>query len=149
MSGIPLGLIVESAVAVLLVLTIGYCIVLNNRLKRLHSDREALKQMVADLVQATDMANNAIKELRQTASEADTVLDSRLKEADRFALELANHVQAGRSIMERIARVSEMARRSQALSGAADALPAAEKAKGAQAALDRLTAHKQRRETAA
>lgn len=148
MSGVPFGLIVESAVAVLLVLTIGYCIVLNNRLKRLHADREALKQMVADLVQATDLANKAIKGLREAATEADATLNNRLDEADRFAVELANHVQAGRSIMDRIARVTETARRSQALSGAAEAAPAGG-AKGAQAALDRLTAHKHRRETAA
>ena len=54
MFGLPLGLIVETAVAVLLALTIGYCVVLNHRLKRLHADRDTLRKMVADLVQATD-----------------------------------------------------------------------------------------------
>ena len=39
------GLIVEGMVAILLATTIGYCIILNQRLKRLHSDRDQLLQM--------------------------------------------------------------------------------------------------------
>ena len=34
---------IESLVAVLLLLTIGYCVVLNRRLKRLKADEQALK----------------------------------------------------------------------------------------------------------
>ena len=50
--GISLGMIVESSVAVLLAVTIGYCVILNARLQRLHADRDALGKMVTDLVQA-------------------------------------------------------------------------------------------------
>ena len=91
----PLGLMIEIAVAALLATTIGYCIVLNGRIKNLQADRAALQQMIADLVQATTMANGAIKGLRETAVEADERLNSRLNEAERFAIELANHVNAG------------------------------------------------------
>ena len=57
MLGLSLGMVVESSVAVLLAVTIGYCMVFNRRLKRLHGDREALGKMVADLVQSTTLAN--------------------------------------------------------------------------------------------
>jgi len=115
MFGLPLGLLVEGAVAVLLALTIGYCIVLNQRLKRLHADKDVMRQMVADLVGATNLANQAIKELKQTAVEADLSLNSRLEEAERFGIELANHVHAGTTLMERIAKITSVARYSQAI----------------------------------
>ena len=115
MFDLPLGLLVEGAVAVLLALTIGYCIVLNQRLKRLHADKDVMRQMVADLVGATNLANQAIKELKQTAVEADLSLNSRLEEAERFGIELANHVHAGTVLMERIAKITSVARHSQAI----------------------------------
>lgn len=113
MFGLPLGIFVEGAVAVLLALTIGYCTVLNQRLKRLHADKDVMRQMVADLVSATNLANQAIKELKQTAVEADLSLNSRLEEAERFGIELANHVTAGTALMERIAKITSAARQSQ------------------------------------
>lgn len=148
MTGISFGLIIESAVAILLMLTIGYCVVLNDRLRKLHADRESLKQMVSDLVRATDMANSAIKGLREAATEADTTLNTRLMEADRFAIELANHVNAGRTIMDRIARVTDTVRRSGPATPTITA-PTPTVEKGAQAALDRLAAHQRNRESAA
>ena len=105
-----LGLIVEGMVAILLATTIGYCIILNQRLKRLHSDRDQLRKMVADLVQATSLANAAVTELKTAAVEADTVLQGRLQEAEKFGIELANHVNAGQQIMDRIAKITTMAR---------------------------------------
>lgn len=104
------GLIVESMVAILLATTIGYCVVLNQRLKRLHSDRDQLRKMVADLVQATSLANAAVTELKTAAVEADAVLQARLQEAEKFGVEIANHVNAGQQIMDKIAKITTMAR---------------------------------------
>lgn len=115
MLGLPLGLIVEGAVAILLALTIGYCVLLNQRLKRLHQDKDAMAKMVADLVSATNLANQAIKELKGTAVEADLTLSARMEEAERFGVELANHVTAGTVLMERIAKITSVARQSQAI----------------------------------
>jgi hypothetical protein len=142
MLGLSLGLVVEGAVAILLALTIGYCIVLNSRLKRLHSDRDMLRQMVADLVGATNLANQAIKELKQSAVEADLALSSRLEEAERFGIELANHVNAGTVLMERIAKITSVARKSSIIE------PVSEPNK-VQSALAQLTARAKARENAA
>jgi len=106
MFGLPFGFIVEGSVSILLMVTIGYCVVLNSRLQRLHADRDTLRQMVTDLVRATDLANAAVKELKTTAVEADLVLNARLEEAERFGIQLANHVSAGQSLMERIAKIT-------------------------------------------
>ena len=115
MFGLSLGIVVETAVAILLATTIGYCIVLNERLKRLHSDRDTLRKMVADLVQATALANAAVQELKTAALEADTVLNGRLEEAEKFGVELANHVTAGQQVMDKIAKITSVARNNQPL----------------------------------
>jgi Domain of unknown function (DUF6468) len=145
MLGMTLGMLVEGSVAVLLALTLGYCVVLNGRLKRLHDDRDSLKVMVADLINATNLANSAIKELKTTAVEADLALGSRLEEAERFGIELANHVSAGASLMDRIAKITSVARHSQSLE------PAPEEAapNRVQSALQQLASRPRMRGTAA
>ena len=54
------GLAVESLVAVLLMLTIGYCMVLNKRLKRLRADEQSLRATISELITATEIAERAI-----------------------------------------------------------------------------------------
>jgi len=147
MSGIPLSFIIEGTVAILLIMTIGYAVVLNERLKRLHADRDALRQMVTDLVTATDNAHRAIGELKAAASEADGALEARLDEAERFAIELANHVHAGQSVMDRIAKITEVAQRSEVLADAPVKTPRAP-TKGAHAALERLNTLRSREDAA-
>jgi hypothetical protein len=113
MLGLSLGVIIEASVAILLATTIGYCIILNQKLKRLHADRETLRKMIVDLVQATALANAAVAELKTVALEADAKLNERLQEAEQVGLELANHVAAGQGVMDKIARITSLARNSQ------------------------------------
>src|SRR5688572_21313989 len=110
MFGLTLAIVVEGLVAILLATTIGYCIILNQKLKRLHADRDTLRKMIVDLVQATALANAAVSELKTAALEADTQLNERLVEAERFGLELANHVAAGQGVMDKIAKITSLAR---------------------------------------
>lgn len=142
MNGIPLGLLVEIGVAILLMMTIGYCFVLNNRLKRLHADKNALRQMVADLVQATNLANSAISSLKENATEADIMLSTRLRDADIFANELANHISSGQAVLERISQITQAA--SQKNVSTDQVLE-----QGANAALKRLREYQLQRENAA
>lgn len=113
MGNFALGLIVEGAVAFLLVLTIGYCYVLNVRLKRLRDDRAALQTMITDLVRATEQANGAIGELRKTAIECDGMIQTRLSEAESFTIELAHHVNSGQAVMHKIAQIAQTARKAE------------------------------------
>jgi hypothetical protein len=144
MYGLPLGIVIEGAVAVLLALTICYCVLLNRRLKRLHQDKDVMRQMVADLVSATNLANQAIKELKSTAVEADLALSARLDEAERFGIELANHVTSGTALMERIARITSVARQTPQAEPATPAEP-----NKVQSALQQLSARVRNREAAA
>ena len=115
MFGLTLGIVVEASVAILLATTIGYCIILNGKLKRLHDDRDTLRKMIVDLVQATALANAAVSELKTAALDADTQLNQRLVEAEKFGLELASHVAAGQSVMDKIAKITSLARNGQPL----------------------------------
>ena len=108
--GFSLGMMVEGSVAILLAVTIGYCAILNWRLKRLHSDRETLAKMVGDLVQATSLANSAIRELKNTALEADAKMGERLEEAARLEGELHTQVSNGSQLVEKIARITAAAK---------------------------------------
>jgi len=122
MFGLGLGLIVEASVAVLLAVTIGYCVVLNSRLKRLHADRETMARTVGDLVQATALANAAVMELKTAALDAETKLYDRLEEAASFEKSLAGHVATGSQLIEKILRITKAAR-SQQLAESAAAAP--------------------------
>jgi len=110
MFGLPLGFLVEGAVAGLLALTIGYCIVLNGRLQRLHADKEMLRQTVNDLMQATVLANSAIGELKTAAREADTALAGRLVEATQVGNDLKTYINSGQHLVEKIAMITHAAK---------------------------------------
>ena len=69
-----LPLTIESLVAILLLLTILYCIRLNEQLKRLKADEQSMQQTIAELITATEIAERAIAGLKATVREADETL---------------------------------------------------------------------------
>ena len=99
------GLIIEGLVAILLMVTIGYCMVLNTRLKRLKADERALTATIAELITATEMAERAVAGLRTTARECESTLGERLATAEQCCAELNRQVKAGDLVIERLARV--------------------------------------------
>ncbi len=141
MSGFSFGLAIEIIVAILLALTIGYCYILNKRLKGLHADKETMRDMIADLIEATNLANSAIGQLKTVAGEADVILNSRLEEAEKFGLELANHVVAGQTVVEKISQITSAARKSQTI--------ARPETRRAGMALEQLEIHEKRKGRAA
>jgi Domain of unknown function (DUF6468) len=99
------GVIIEGLVAILLMVTIGYCTILNNRLKRLKADERVLKATIAELITATEMAERAVAGLRTTARECESTLGERMMAAEQCCAELNRQVKAGDVVIERLARV--------------------------------------------
>ncbi len=99
------GVIIEGLVAILLMVTIGYCTILNNRLKRLKADERILKATIAELITATEMAERAVAGLRITARECESTLGERMMAAEQCCAELNRQVKAGDVVIERLARV--------------------------------------------
>jgi Domain of unknown function (DUF6468) len=93
------GLMIESLVAVLLLVTIGYCVVLNGRLKRLRADEQALKATISELITATEIAGRAVAGLKTTAQEADRTLGERLKAAERLSADLDRQLRGGEAML--------------------------------------------------
>lgn len=105
-----LGLMIESLVAVLLLLTIGFCIVLNSRLKKLKADEQALKGTISELITATEIAERAIAGLKMIVRDCDQNLSERLRDGDNLAGELGRQVDSGRLILTQLAQITLAAR---------------------------------------
>jgi hypothetical protein len=104
------GFMIESLVAVLLMLTITYCVILNNRLKRLKADEQSLKATIAELITATEIAERAVAGLKMTAHECDDTLGERLRNADQTCAELSRQIKAGDVLIKRLSRILAAAR---------------------------------------
>src|SRR5262244_4256045 len=96
---------IESLVAILLMLSIIYSVVLNKRLKRLRADEMALKATISELITATEIAERAIAGLKHTVRECDHGLGERLRTAERFSTEIARQVEAGSEILSRLNQI--------------------------------------------
>src|SRR5689334_23108734 len=121
------GFMIEMLVAILLLVTIGYCTMLNNRLKRLKADERALKATIAELITATEIAERAVAGLRTTARECESTLGERLAMAEQCCAELNRQVKAGDLVIERLARVVVASRKLDEVQPAAVAASAAAK----------------------
>ena len=74
-----LGIVIESLVAALLILTIGYCMLLNTRLKRLKADEQSLKATIGELITVTEIAERAIGGLKHTVRDVNENLGSQIR----------------------------------------------------------------------
>jgi hypothetical protein len=105
-----IALVIEGMVAILLVLTIGYCIVLNSRLKMLKADEQALKATISELITATEIAERAIVGLKLTVRDCDLSLGERLRNAEQLSGEIAHQLDEGKAVLERLSRIALAAR---------------------------------------
>lgn len=100
-----LGLLIESMVALLLLVTIGYCMLLNKRLSRFRADEQSLKATISELITATEIAERAIAGLKITVRECDQNLGERLRTAERFSADIARQIENGEDILNRVTKI--------------------------------------------
>jgi hypothetical protein len=105
-----IGLIIEGTVAILLVVTIGYCMVLERRLRRLRADEESLRAVIAELITATEIADRAIGGLKVTVRECDQNLGERLRAAERFSASIEAQLAAGDEVLRRLSQIAAASR---------------------------------------
>ncbi len=108
-----IGVAIESLVAILLVLTIAYCILLNRRLKRLKADEHSLKATIAELITATEIAERAIGGLKHAVRDVNEDLGGRLAAATDLSAQLKKQLQEGDNIVRRLSRIASAARPSE------------------------------------
>ena len=100
-----MGMVIESLVAILLMLTVGYCMLLNRRLKLLKADEQALRATISELVTATEIAERAIAGLKVTVHECDVGLGQRLNRAEAMTGELDRRLTAGKDVLNRLSQI--------------------------------------------
>ena len=100
-----IGIIIESLVAILLMLTVGYCMVLNRRLKLLKADEMSLRATISELITATEIAERAIAGLKMTVHECDIGLGERLNRAETLTGEFDLRLAAGRDLLHRLSQI--------------------------------------------
>ena len=104
------GIAIESLVAILLLLTIGYCMLLNSRLKRLKADEHSLKATIAELITATEIAERAIGGLKHTVRDVNENLGNQLTAASQMSQQLKYQLAEGDNVIRRLSRIAIAAR---------------------------------------
>jgi hypothetical protein len=112
------GMMIEGLVAILLVLTIGYCIMLNRRLTRLRADEQTLKATISELITATEIAERAIAGLKITVQECDAGLGQRLKAGELLSVELSRQLAVGEQVVAKLGQIAAATRSAPAAHGA-------------------------------
>jgi len=105
-----LGLIIETLVAVLLVITVGYCMLLNSRLKRLRADEHSLKAVIAELVTATEIAERAIGGLKHAVRDVNDNLGNQLAAATQMSDHLKRQLSECDHVVRRLSKIAIAAR---------------------------------------
>ncbi len=105
-----LGIAIESLVAALLVLTIGYCMLLNKRLKRLKADEHSLKATIAELITATEIAERAIGGLKITVRDVNDNLRTQIAAANELSDQLGKQLAEGDNVIRRLSKIVTAAR---------------------------------------
>jgi hypothetical protein len=105
-----LGIAIESLVAVLLLLTIGYCMLLNRRLKRLKADEHSLKATIAELITATEIAERAIGGLKHTVRDVNENLGDQIATAAQMAEHLKKQLAESDNVVRRLSKIAIAAR---------------------------------------
>ena len=129
-----LGIVIESLVAVLLMLTIGYCMVLNARLKRLKADEHSLKATIGELITATEIAERAIGGLKHTVRDVNEHLGSQITAATQMSMHLKSQLAEGDGIIRRLSKIATAARPTAQEAAPAAAAPNVSPAKAVAAA---------------
>ena len=139
------GIAIESLVAILLMLTIAYCMLLNKRLQRLKADEHSLKAVIAELITATEIAERAIGGLKHTVRDVNEHLGSQLTAATQMSAHLKSQLAEGDGVIRRLTKIALAARPGSAPEAVAPAAPAAPKVSPAKAVAAAAEAFSERR----
>jgi len=104
------GVLVESLVSILLLLTILYCVRLNSQLRLLKADEHSLRATISELITATEIAERAIAGLKSTMREGEQTLSERLARVEELSSGLEQQIGAGELLLGKITRIAGLGR---------------------------------------
>ncbi len=100
------GYLIESMVSILLLMTILYCVRLNNQLRLLKADEQSLRATISELVTATEIAERAIGGLKLTMREGEQTLNERLSRSEVMTAEFDRQLAAGQQLLGKLIRIT-------------------------------------------
>jgi hypothetical protein len=100
------GYLIESMVSILLLLTILYCVRLNNQLRLLKADEQSLRATISELITATEIAERAIAGLKTTMREGEATLNDRLQRSETVTAEFDRQLKAGGELLSKLIRIT-------------------------------------------
>ena len=100
------GYLIESMVSILLLLTILYCVRLNNQLRLLKADEQSLRATISELITATEIAERAIGGLKATMREGEATLNDRLQRSETVTAEFDRQLKAGGELLAKLIRIT-------------------------------------------
>lgn len=100
------GYLIESMVSILLLLTILYCVRLNNQLRLLKADEQSLRATIGELITATEIAERAIGGLKATMREGEATLNERLQRSETVTAEFDRQLKAGGELLSKLIRIT-------------------------------------------
>ena len=104
------GFLVESLVSILLLLTILYCVRLNNQLRLLKADEQSLRATISELITATEIAERAIAGLKATMRDGEHSLSERLDRSQQLSADIEHQLKAGETLLARLTRIAGVGR---------------------------------------
>ncbi|NFV81394.1 DUF6468 domain-containing protein [Magnetospirillum aberrantis] len=103
-------IILDLVVSVLLVATIGYAVMLNQRLTALRKNRDDLAKIIVSFNEATVRAETAIPKLRKAAEDAGQSLQDRVEKAQSLRDDLAFMIERADTMANRLENAVRSAR---------------------------------------
>lgn len=131
----PLSLLLDLLVAILLVVTIGYALVLNRRLKGLKDHKAELDALAASFAMATGRAEESVGRLKSSVAD----LQSASERAQSLRDDLAFLVERGGTAADRL---EDLVRAARDAGGESSRAPAAPKPAAKAAAKEAMAASK-------
>ncbi|MCH8924542.1 MAG: hypothetical protein IH924_00215 [Proteobacteria bacterium] len=97
-----ISLILDAIVAVLLITTIGYAVVLNRRLGALRNAKSEIEALIAQFAESTDKAGSGIESLKDETRRSGEALQGKLDAARGLVDDLAFLLERGSSLADRL-----------------------------------------------
>ncbi|MGE5475068.1 MAG: DUF6468 domain-containing protein [Bacteroidales bacterium] len=103
-------IILDLLVSVLLIATIGYAVMLNQRLTQLRKNRDDLAKIIVSFNEATVRAESSIPKLRKAAEDAGQTLQERVEKAQSLRDDLAFMIERADTMANRLENAVRSAR---------------------------------------
>lgn len=99
---LDMGFWLNALVAILLAVTVGYCLILNRRLTALRGNQAEMRKLLSEFTDAARQAETSASHLKTVSDQIAGTLDQRMTEGRALADELNSITKSGERLAERI-----------------------------------------------